>query len=63
MLEFIIVMLVLMALSKIKVGEKVIYEEHRTEFDTLDDYMDYVELKRTGWKGGIDEFYSWKEER
>lgn len=62
MLESIIVIAIVIALSNIKVGEKVMYVETRTDFDTLDDYMEYVELKRTGWKGSIDDFYKWRDE-
>lgn len=62
MLEFIIIMVIITILSKIKVGEKVMYTETRTEFETLDDYMEYLELKRTGWRGNIDDFYKWKTE-
>lgn len=62
MIEFALMMMFIAILSRIKVGEKEMYTEKRTEFDTLEDYMEYAELKRTGWRGDIDAFYKWKEE-
>lgn len=32
------------------------------EFKSLDDCMEYRELRLTGWKGNAEDFYKWKEE-
>ena len=77
MLEFMILMVVLFLLSKIPVGEPEPKEEfnpyrnstadayikHNSwEFKSLDDAMEFRELRSTGWKGNADDFYRWKEE-
>lgn len=36
--------------------------DHRWEFDSLDDCMEFRELRQTGWKGNAEDFYRWKEE-
>lgn len=33
------------------------------DFDSLDDCMEYAELRKTGWKGNAQDFYKWKEEK
>lgn len=32
------------------------------EFNSLDDCMEYRELRLTGWKGNAEDFYRWKSE-
>ena len=32
------------------------------EFKSLDDCMEFRELRQTGWKGNAQDFYRWKEE-
>ena len=66
MLEFIIVMVIIDILCKWNVGYKTIEpredqpEPKAYEFDSLDDAMEYAELRRTGWKGDAKKFYEWK---
>lgn len=76
MLEFVILMIVLDILLKIKLGTKV--EEPKAErkpprayvnsntaaydFKSLDDAMEYREMRLSGWKGNAIDFYKWKEE-
>lgn len=45
-------------------GYRTVYtnEPAVREFDDLDDAMEYAELRKTGWKGGVDDFYQWKGE-
>lgn len=76
MLEFIILMVVLDILLKIKVGSVVKAEEppkpkpqayvnNNTaawDFKSLDDAMEYREMRLSGWKGNAIDFYKWKEE-
>ena len=71
MLEFIILMIILDILMKIKVGEKVQVTEREEEpnvndiscyqFESLDDCMEYGEMRRNGYKGTIFDYYEWKE--
>lgn len=30
------------------------------KFDSLDDCMEYRELRQSGWEGDINDFYAWK---
>lgn len=77
MLEFILLMIVLNILMKIKVGEKVEIVEPEEpgkasayvcgnsmewEFKSLDDAMEFREMRLSGWKGNAMDFYKWKEE-
>ena len=77
MLEFMILMAVLFILSKIPVGEATpnevynpydngtadIYIKNNSwEFKSLDDAMEFRELRQTGWRGNAADFYRWKEE-
>ena len=75
MLEFIILMVVLDILLKIKVGVQVKEEPPKPkpkayvcgntaewDFKTLDDAMDFREMRKSGWKGNAIDFYKWKEE-
>jgi hypothetical protein len=32
------------------------------EFKSLDDCMEFRELRLAGWKGNAEDFYKWKEE-
>ena len=79
MIEFIIIMIILDILMKIRVGEYVeatpetpaepkkpkayvCNNSMEWEFKTLDDAMEYHEMRLTGWKGNAIDFYRWKEE-
>ena len=31
------------------------------DFKTLEDAMDYAELRKTGWRGTVKDFYEWQE--
>lgn len=77
MLEFIILMVILDLLLKWRVGEKVVAEKPKEkpkpkayvmsntaewDFKTLDDAMEFRELRLTGWKGNAIDFYKWKED-
>lgn len=75
MLEFIILMVVLDILLKIRVGAVVEEEPPKPkpkayvcgntaewDFKTLDDAMEYREMRLTGWKGNAIDYYKWKNE-
>ena len=78
MIAFIAIVIILSILSKVTVGESYIevYEfnpydngvpdkavlDHAWEFKSLDDCMEFRELRLTGWKGNAEDFYRWKEE-
>lgn len=76
MLEFILLMVVLDILLKIKVGkvepappkQKEIPKAYvcgntaEWDFKTLDDAMEFREMRKSGWKGNAIDFYKWKEE-
>lgn len=77
MLEFVILILVLSMLAKIPVGEPVKPEKRNNydngtadayvlnnnwEFKSLDDCMEFRELRKSGWRGNAADFYKWKEE-
>ena len=77
MLEFIILMVVLDLLIKWQVGEKVQEEPQKPqrkpkayvcgntaewEFESLDDAMEFRELRLSGWKGNAIDFYELKRE-
>ena len=77
MLEFMILMTILYILSKIPVGKPEPNEEYNPykngsadiyiknnswEFDSLDDAMEFRELRATGWRGNAGDFYRWKGE-
>lgn len=62
---------------KWQVGEKVAVEQQETkrkpkayvcnntaewDFESLDDAMEFRELRLTGWKGNALDYYKWKEE-
>lgn len=72
MLEFVILMIIIDILCKIKFSdptadavEDADNQERASEgynFKSLDDCMEYRELRATGWRGNADDFYKWKEE-
>ena len=75
MLEFFILMVVLDILLKITVGVQVKEEPPKPkpkayvcgntaewDFKTLDDAMEFREMRKSGWKGNAIDFYKWKEE-
>lgn len=78
MLLFMGIVIVLSILSKIPVGEPYIelndfdpYDngikekyilDNAWEFKSVDDCMEFRELRQTGWKGNALDFYRWKEE-
>lgn len=77
MLEFIILMVILDFLMKWTVGKEepepspqekpkpkgyVCGNTAAWDFKTLDDAMEYRELRLSGWKGNAIDFYKWKEE-
>lgn len=77
MLEFMILMGILFLLSKIPVGTATPNEDYNPhnngtadayikhnswEFKSVEDAMEYRELRSTGWRGNADDFYRWKEE-
>lgn len=77
MLEFMILIGVLFLLSKIPVGQAAPTEEYNPyrnstadayvkhnswEFESIDDAMEFRELRQTGWRGNAEDFYKWKEE-
>jgi hypothetical protein len=35
---------------------------HAWEFESVDDCMEFRELRLTGWRGNAEDFYRWKEE-
>lgn len=77
MLEFIILMVIIDLLCKIKFGEKVEEKaefnpydngkpEQETlknawEFKSLDDCFEFRELRKSGWRGNAKDFYKLKE--
>lgn len=78
MLLFMGIVIILSILSKIPVGEPYIevadfdpYDngtkekfvlDHAWEFKSLDDCMEFRELRQTGWKGNAIDFYKWRDE-
>ena len=77
MLEFMILMAVLATLSRIPArveapeenynpydnGTADIYIKNNSwEFESVDDAMEFRELRSTGWRGNAADFYRWKEE-
>ena len=74
MLEFALLMVFLLIMQKIPVGKAKVHKidpydngtkekfvlDHRWEFKTLDDCMEYRELRQSGWKGDAVDFYEWK---
>lgn len=64
MLAILFAIIILVWGSRTIVGYKYIYTNEPAvgEFEDLDDAMEYAELRKTGWKGGVNEYYKWKEE-
>ena len=74
MLWYALLITFLMVLQKIPVGKAKVYKfdpydngtrekfvlDHRYEFLSLDDCMEYRELRQSGWKGDAEDFYRWK---
>lgn len=74
MLEGILLLIFLMLMMKIPVGKaKVVKQDLRDngtkekymldngwKFVTLEDCMEYRELRSTGWEGDVQDFYEWK---
>ncbi len=36
--------------------------DHAWEFESVEDCMEFRELRQTGWKGNASDFYKWREE-
>ena len=64
MIQAILVVALLVWAQNTVIGIKTVYtnEPEVREFDSLDDAMDYAELRKTGWRGGVEDYYKWKEE-
>ena len=64
MVQAILVMLLIVWAERTVIGVKTVYtnEPEEREFDSLDDAMEYADLRKTGWRGDIDDYYKWKEE-
>lgn len=66
MILAILVIVVMIVSQNTTIGYKMVYEYETepkvSEFESLDDAMEYAELRKTGWKGSIDDFYKWQEE-
>lgn len=77
MLQFIVIMIILDILMKIKIGQEaeatgpkpagrgkayVMGNQAEWEFKSLDDAMEFREMRMSGWKGNAKDYYEWKEE-
>ena len=78
MLEFIVLMVILDLFVRWQVSEEPAQEPPKKEppkpkayvcdnsaewdFKTLDDAMEFREMRLSGWKGNAIDFYKWKEE-
>lgn len=72
MIIAILIMGLLLWSQNVVVGYKMVYEysddgvtisEPKVkDFDSLEDAMEYAELRDTGWRGSVNEFYKWKYE-
>ena len=78
MILFLGIVVILGILSRIPVGEPYVefsdfdpYNngtkekfvlDHAWEFESVEDCMEFRELRQTGWKGNALDFYRWKEE-
>lgn len=66
MLLAIIVMAIIIASQNVTIGYSTVYEYEEEpkikDFLTFDDAMEYADLRKTGWRGDINDFYKWKEE-
>lgn len=74
MLGFALLLLFLLTMQKIPIGKAEVYKidpydngskekfmlNRNYEFLTLDDAMEYRELRQSGWKGDARDFYLWK---
>lgn len=72
MILTVLVIVILIVSQNIVIGYKTVYEYTEdgivvcdptvNDFKSLDDAMEYAELRKTGWHGSVSEFYKWKEE-
>ena len=64
MIQAIVVIALIIWAQNTVIGVKTTYSNEPTvsEFDNIDDAMEYGELRKTGWKGNADDFYKWREE-
>lgn len=64
MVQAILVMLLIIWAQNTVIGVKTVYtnEPEVREFENVDDAMEYAELRKTGWRGGVDDYYKGKEE-
>ena len=66
MILMILVLMVMIWSPNRVVGYTTVYEYREEpmvkDFESLDDAMEYNELRKTGWQGDINDFYRWKEE-
>lgn len=74
MFEGALLLIFLLLMQKIRIGKSNVYKidpydngtkekfvlDHGYEFLSLDDCMEYRELRQTGWKGDAKDFYLWK---
>lgn len=65
MLQIVVIFAIVLWAQRTVIGVKTVYtnEPEPREFDDLDDVMEYAELRKTGWRGGINEYYKWKGEK
>ena len=77
MMEFMILMLILWVLSRIPVGDPEPDErfnpydngvadkyalDNTWQFESLEDIMEFRELRKNGWRGNAKDYYEWKGE-
>lgn len=64
MITMMLVLMVMIWSQNKVVGYSTVYGEEPMvkDFESLDDAMEYNELRKTGWQGDINDFYRWKEE-
>lgn len=68
MIEFVLLILILSWMSRSPMWgyEAEPRQEENAEdpwkFKSVDDCFEYKELRATGWRGDVKDFYKWKEE-
>ena len=64
MIQAILVLVLIIWAQNTVIGVKTVYtnEPEVRDFDSLDDAMEYAELRKTGWRGDANDFYEWKKE-
>lgn len=76
MFEFGLLLVFILLMQKIIIGKAHIQKsdpydngtkekfvlDRRWEFKSLDDCMEFRELRQSGWKGDAEDFYRWKED-